>query len=94
LNWQLIQTIFIQAIISIILNGVLVIFLWRRKKQEDLPTEFEVFKNLVMRRLDEGDKADADLALAQVQLGRDMVGVREAVMWIKGKINGKGWTGT
>ena len=95
MTWQNVEWFFAQAIIGVILNGILAIFLWRKKKADDqqanLPTDFQVFKQLVERRLNESEKVSEDLAIALLQAQRDLVGVRETVQWVKGRINGKGW---
>lgn len=90
-NWPVIETFFVQALIAIVLNGVLAIFIWRKKKKDDLPEDFAVFKARMERMLAEREHDHSDVAGAVLRLQSDMIGVRESVQWIKGRINGKGW---
>ena len=63
----------------------------RWSKKEAIPEDFAVFRERMERLLSERKADHEDVAGAVLRLQTDMVGVRESVQWIKGRINGKGW---
>lgn len=65
------------------------LFWWRKKAA--IPEDFAVFKERMERMLAERKSDNDDVAGAVLRLQGDMVGVRETVQWIKGRINGTHW---
>ena len=89
--------IFLQILAGLALvvaGGFIGSWFTKRQRIQGMPENFAVFQERVERIMAERKRDHDDVAGAVLRLQTDLVGVRESVMWMRGKMgNGTNWKG-
>lgn len=79
-------------------NIIISMWLFRWRKHETIPQDvtalkiaFDAYKQITDRLIEEAEERSKDIAIVQLQMGRDMVGLRGQMKYLQGIINGKFW---